>query len=64
MIRILLYRAENDILGKLIRYFTESEWGHVAIYVGGYTYESTWPGVRKTPGMIAAGRVLVPPHAE
>ena len=61
MTRILLYRAGGDIIGKLIRYFTESEWGHVAIYAGGYTYESTWPGVRKTPGMIASDLVLIPP---
>jgi hypothetical protein len=61
MTRIFLYRAGADIIGRLIRYFTESEWGHVAIYVGGYTYESTWPGVRKTPGMIAADLVLIPP---
>jgi hypothetical protein len=61
MIRILLYRAGGDIIGRLIRYFTESEWGHVAIYVGGYTYEQTWPGVRKTPGMIACDLALIPP---
>lgn len=61
MTRILLYRAGSDALGKLIRYFTESEWGHVAIYAGGATYEQTWPGVRKTEGRLAADLVLATP---
>ncbi|MBE3088020.1 MAG: hypothetical protein IMZ71_02740 [Chloroflexi bacterium] len=61
MTRILLYRAANDALGKLIRYFTESEWGHVAIYAGGATYEQTWPGVKKTEGRNTADLSLIPP---
>lgn len=61
MTKILLYKAGKDVIGRLIAYFTESSWGHVAICVGGNTYEETWPGVKKTAGQNAADLVLIPP---
>lgn len=61
--RVLLYRGSgSNIVSKAIRYFTESQWEHVAIYVRGNTYEQTWPGVRKTPGQNPATLVMIPPQ--
>jgi uncharacterized protein YycO len=58
MVKVLLYRAGNDLLGKCIKYFTDSEWAHVALYVGGYTFEETFPGAIKTLGEKSAQRIL------
>lgn len=45
---ILVMRADRDIISKSIRWWTRSEYSHVATYVGnGNLVEAIWTGVRK-----------------
>lgn len=40
--------SSNLPFALLVKFFTFSEWSHVAIEVGGIVYEAKWSGVRKT----------------
>jgi hypothetical protein len=71
---ILLWEGHGDLVSKAIMYFTNSPYTHVAVYVGGWTFDSTiwnggkwwqlWKwrsGIRKTWGTLGgASRVRVP----
>lgn len=57
-----------NVVGKCIVYFTDSPYTHVALYVGGYTYDTTiWfeegkpkTGIRKVRGQLKGTVVMVP----
>ena len=44
---VILFKAGDDLLGRAIKFFTGSPYGHTAIFLAGFTFESTgW----QTPG--------------
>jgi hypothetical protein len=71
---IILFTGGDDILSKAIRFFTGSPYTHTAVYVKGYTFDSTvwhdgrwwqlWKwhtGVRKTYGILPGAALVLSP---
>jgi hypothetical protein len=61
MAKVLLWRAGNDLVGKCIRYFTESEWAHVAVFADGFTFEEAAKGAEMTLHQKESEKVLICP---